>query len=167
MVYAGEKVPNIALQDPAIGGLVLVPVVGHEALQQIQAVVHPFVNLGSAVGRDEAVGDRFIERVINQGVLDHLIDEGRGLDQPLLRLIDEEGLKLSGLVGIGVQDIGCLLYTFHHEDEGSGHRREELGVHLALHEVGHGLFHHAGDAHGVVSYTHLDVYKRQIRKWSM
>lgn len=25
---------------------------------------------------------------------------------------------------------------------------EELGVHLALHEVGHGLFHHAGDAHG-------------------
>ena len=109
MVYAGEKVPNIALQDPAIGGLVLVPVVGHEALQQIQAVVHPFVNLGSAVGRDEAVGDRFIERVINQGVLDHLIDEGRGLDQPLLRLIDEEGLKLSGLVGIGVQDIGQTL----------------------------------------------------------
>lgn len=132
MVYAGEEVPDVRLQDPALrivpflsgpvgeprrppGGFVvalaLQVVVPHLVFQVGQSEVHTLPDLGSIVALDEAPGDGVIEYVVDQGVLDHFVDEGGGLYQPPLWLEYLEGFKLARMVGSGEKQTDKALRT--------------------------------------------------------
>lgn len=59
----------------------------------------------------EAPGYGVIEYVVDQGVLDHLVDEGRGLYQPPLWLEYLEGFKFAWMVGSGEKQVNEALRT--------------------------------------------------------
>ena len=60
---------------------------------------------------DEAPGYGLIEYVVDQGMLDHLVDEGRGLYQTPFRLEHLEGFKLAWMVGSGEKQVNEALRT--------------------------------------------------------
>ena len=98
--------PHVGLQYPPFGGSVLAVVFKHELLEPQQAVMRSLPFLAGAVITDEALGDGLIHDVVRHCMEYDLVDKGRSLHEPFLRLVDKEHLELAGLIGLGVQDVG-------------------------------------------------------------
>ena len=104
---------DIAFQHPSLGA-VLAIVVQHVPLEPHEAVVGALPFLAGVVIPDEAAGHRLIHDVVGYRMEDNFVNEGRGLDEPFLWLIDEKRLELAGLVGLGVENVGQSLGVGEH-----------------------------------------------------
>lgn len=63
----------------------------------------PLALLAGVVIPDKAAGYGVIQNIIGDGVEDHFVDKGRGLDQSLFGFVDIKGFKLAGLIGAALQ----------------------------------------------------------------
>ena len=85
-----EVVADVCFQHPAVSRKAVSAVVfTHEVAQPIQPEVRAFPHLAAVVVQDEGLGQRVIEDLIAEGVLDDLVLEAVRLDQAALRLVDD------------------------------------------------------------------------------
>ena len=120
MVYIRKEFAYIALEDPALSGVVLVPVFGEKAFEPVKAKVEALALLGCVAVQYKAVGDAIIEQVVHYGVLDQLVYKGRGLYQPFLGLKDIEHLKSARPVYLGAQDVNEVYNVLQQPDLKTG-----------------------------------------------
>ena len=98
VVDAGKEMPDVALQNPAIGSLIL-RVVAHKALfQPDYGVCGALSALVRAVIPHKAGRDGIVQTIVCDGVQNNLILKCRGFDVPFLRLENFEALKLPRLI---------------------------------------------------------------------
>ena len=98
MVDGCEKVVDIRLQNPTVCCVVPAVILHHVLLQPHEGVVRPLVLLAGAVISYKALADGIVEDIVHDSVEHDFIHKSRSLDEPLLRLINREDLKLAGAV---------------------------------------------------------------------
>ena len=99
MADAGEIVVNVGLEHPALRAAVPAVILPHEVTEAVEAEVGALPNLGTVVVQDKRPGQDRVEDLIAEGVLHDLVLDAVRLDEPLLRLVDEELIVGSGAVG--------------------------------------------------------------------
>ena len=99
-----EVVADVRFQYPAVSRKAVFAVVfTHEVAQPIQPEVRAFAHLAAVVVQDEGLGQRVIQDLITEGVLDDFVLEAVRLDQAALRLVDVERAIAARPVGPGLQ----------------------------------------------------------------
>ena len=96
MVDAGEEMPHVAFQHPAVRAVALTAVIVHHVgFQAHQAVVCAFAGLAGVAVPDKALCQGTIQDVIDQSVQHHLVHKCGGVYHAALRLVDGKDLKLT------------------------------------------------------------------------
>ena len=95
---AGEVVPDIRFQDPAVGAPVLPVILPHEVTEAVEAEVGSLSDLAPVVIQDKGAAQDGVKDVVAKGVLHDFVLDAVRLDEASLWLKDVELMVISRLV---------------------------------------------------------------------